>query len=162
MSQVLMLSEDFKIRVKVSDFVYTLYEYVFHWIKQSTCICSQRNMLNLLYRSMQDPCYLQFRTYFINSKVCVSFMQEQLKDSMIGLTSPHESIRFENYLLLSLYLTHFQDIQNPLVRKLIVNNKSNLLKALVSIHPEKFDQQCDSGVCIDQLEQILRQISAGI
>lgn len=153
--EALMLSEDLKIRSKVSDYVYTLYQYIFHWIKQSTCICSQRNLLNLLYRAMQDPCYLQFRVYFINSK-------EQLKDLMVGLTSPHESIRFENYLLLSLYLTRFEHIENEAVKRLIRNNKSNLLMALMHVHPEKFDQQCDSGVCIDQLEQILKQISAGI
>lgn len=81
---------------------------------------------------------------------------------MVGLNSPHESIRFENYLLLSLYLTRFEHIENEAVKRLIRNNKTNLLTALVHVHPEKFDQQCDSGVCVDQLELILKQISAGI
>lgn len=82
--------------------------------------------------------------------------------TMKGLTNANESIRFESYLLLSLFLLHFNDIVNNEVRLLILNNKSNLLLALSHVNPEAFDLQCEYGVCRDELEQILRNFSAGI
>lgn len=81
---------------------------------------------------------------------------------MVGLTNNNESIRFENYLLLSLFLTHFEGVINNDVRMLIVNNKSNLLLALNNVHPENYDNQCELGVCRYELETVLRNISAGI
>lgn len=81
---------------------------------------------------------------------------------MIGLGDENESIRFENYLLLSLFLTHIDLIDNDKVKLLIIKNKSNFLLALSHVHPEHFDSQCEYGVCRDELEQILRKISAGV
>jgi len=80
---------------------------------------------------------------------------------MIGLIDEREGIRFENYLLLSLYIREFNEIMNEDVRLLIVKNKHNLLLALSEIHPETFDCMCDSGVCRDELEMFLKNISSG-
>lgn len=135
---------------------------IFHWIGQSDCLLFRRNILNLLYRLMSDPVNDKFRVYFINHKVATSLTQDRIKQTMVGLTNDNESIRFENYLLLSLFLTHFEGVVNNDVRMLIVNNKTNLLMALADIHPEYFDNQCELGVCREELETVLRDLSAGI
>lgn len=78
------------------------------------------------------------------------------------MTHEAESIRFENYLLFSLFLAHFSRISNRNVTLLIIKNKTNCMKALCNIHPENFDNNCELGVCKDQLEQFLGELSAGI
>ena len=57
---------------------------------------------------------------------------------------------------------HFQEVVNNEVRMLIINNKTNLLLAIGNVEPEAFDIQCEYGVCREELEQILRNFSAGI
>jgi len=153
--ETLVFKTDHKLRRKVSDFFYSVYNYIFLWVGQSDCLLFRRNILNLLYRLMSDPVNDKFMIYFINHK-------DRLKQTMVGLTNDNESIRFENYLLLSLFLTHFEGVINNDVRMLIVNNKTNLLMALSNVHPENFDNQCELGVCREELETVLRNISAGI
>jgi hypothetical protein len=153
--ETLVFKVEPKQRKKVGDFLYNIYNYVFLWISQKDCLFFKRTILNLLYRLMCDPLNNHFRRYFINHK-------ERIVMTMKGLTDANESICFESYLLLGLFLKNFDDVVNNEVRTIILNNKTNLLLALSNINPEAFDVQCEYGVCRDELEQILRNFSAGI
>lgn len=83
------------------------------------------------------------------------FIQNQLKETMIGLTAKSESIDFENGLLMSLYISNFEQLSNKKVKKLIVQNKDNLKKALENTHPEIFDAKHEYKFEIPELEEIL-------
>jgi hypothetical protein len=81
--------------------------------------------------------------------------KNQLKETMLGLTCKPDSIEFENGLLISLYITNFDHIANLQVKKIIIQNKENLKKALENTHPEVFDIRDEYKFGIIELEKLL-------